>query len=555
MTARKLKLFGAVASISMLGMALAGCGTEVASTPVHHTAAQEGSQPIYGGTLNLDVNGAFPHLDPAKAYDTLSYEAVTQMYNGLVTYKGATNTIIGSLASSWTISPDGKTYTFHLRNAKFWNGDPVNADSFIKEFERVLTPATQSGLSGFINPFIVGSAAYAAGHAKTLTGMTSLDGGKTLQIKLTTPDPVFLLVLAIPAFSAVDPAYVDKHSLDYFDYHPMGTGPFELASYKPNQQWILKKNPNYFIKGVPYLNEIDFTNNNSPQAVLEHFEQGSTDLIAWNQGGIPSADYLPLSENPKFSGDIYKQVQVSTLYIGLNSNVGPTKNLAVRRALEYAINKEQMVKVLNGRAIVANQVIPPSMPSGYEAKLPADATYSYNPALAKKLLAKAGYPHGFTTTIYTDNTNPDDVSEAEVVQQDFAQIGIKASVNQTTWGTFLNNNETGKQGIFLLAWLEDFPDPSDFLNTLFNSNQSPQNNSTMYSNKTVDKLLNEAAVMPNGPARFALYKQAQNIIMSQAAWIPYAYPLFTAAVQPWVKNYYANPNLVDDLQYIWMTKH
>ncbi|OPG17623.1 ABC transporter substrate-binding protein [Ferroacidibacillus organovorans] len=558
---KKTRLLGVVASVTLLGAALAGCSTQPSATsqaPTTPTApATTGAQPVYGGTLNLDLAGAFPHLDPVKAYDTTSYEAVLQFYNQLVTYQGATNKIIPSLASRYTISPNGKVYTFYLANAKFWNGHPVTAQSFITEFERVLNPVNSSGGQGFIDPIIAGSNAYYSGHAKTISGLKSLNGGKTLQITLMQRDPVFLYVLAMPFFSAVDPSYIAGHSESYIDHNPMGTGPFYLASYQPNQQWVFKKNPHYFQKGIPYLNEIVFTNNSSPSAELLHYKQGLTGLLGYNIGGngIPSQDYLPIVMSPTYSKQVYKVVQVATQYIGLNNKVGPTANVKVRRALEYAINKNYLVKVLGGRALPANQIIPPSMPSGYEAKLPANATYSYNPALAKKLLAQAGYPHGFTTTIYCDNSNPDDLRITEAVQSMLKAVGVTANINQSSWGTFLTNNETGNQPMFNLAWVEDFPDPSDFLNTLFNSNQRPVNNSTMYSNPAVDKLLNTAANMPAGTARDNLYKQAQNIIMSQAAWIPYAYPVFTAAVQPWLKGYYLNPNQVDPLQYVWIAKH
>ncbi len=555
---QSMRLFGVVASITALSAALAGCSAQAASTPIkHRTAAQQGDKPVYGGTLQLDVAGAFPHLDPAKAYDTTSYEAVLQMYDQLVTYKGATNHLIPDLASNYTVSKNGLVYTFNLKKAKFWNGTPVTANSFITEFERVLSSKVSSLGSGFINPLVVGSAQYAAGHAKTISGIKSLNGGKTLQITLTQPSPTFLYVMAMPFFSAVDPAYIASHSISYVDYHPMGTGAFELASYVPNQQWTFTKNPHYFKPGVPYLNKIVFTNNSSPEAVRLHFQQGLTGLIGYNQGGngIPSQDYLMFTTSPTLKKDIFTQVMVATNYIGLNTKYGPTAKVGVRRALEYAVNKQELLRILDGRAVIANQPIPVSMPSAYEKKLPANATYSFNPTLAKKLLAQAGYPHGFSTTIYTDNSAPDDLRVAQAVQQMFANVGVKATVDQKTWGTFLQNNEAGKQNIFTLAWVEDFPDPSDFLNTLFNSNQIPTNNSTDFSNKQVDALLNKGATMPNGPARDALYKKAQNIIMSQAVWIPYAYPTFTAAVQPWVKGYYVNPNLVDPLQAIWITKH
>lgn len=554
MTSKKVRLLGVLASMAMFSTALAGCSTQPTAAP-KAPAAQNGAKPVYGGTLTMDLSSQFPHLDPAKAYDTTSYEAVLQFYNQLVTYQGATNTLVPSLASSMPkITDGGKVYTFSIRNAKFWNGAPVTAQSFITEFERVLSNNMQSGGQGFIDPLIQGSAAFVAGKAKTVSGLKAVNS-HTLQITLTHPSATFLYVMAMPFFSAVDPAYVNSHPESYVDTHPMGTGPFELASYTPGKSYVLTKNPNYFVKGIPYLSKIVFNIDNSPQAVLFHFEQGQTGLISWNQGGIPAADYLPLSANPKYAADIHKAVQVATFYLGLNTKYGPTKNVQVRRALEYAVNKQTIVKILDGLAMPANQIIPSSMPSGYEKHLPANATYTYNPTLAKKLLAKAGYPHGFSVTMYCDNSNPNDLKVTEAIQQMFRNIGVNATINQTSWNTFLTNNETGKQDIFQLGWIEDFPDPSDFLNTLFNSNEAPVNNSTNYSNPKVDALLNKGALMPAGPARDAVYKQAQNIIMSQAPWIPEYYPIYAAAVQPWLKGFYINPNLTDPLQYMWIAPH
>lgn len=555
MNVSKMRMVGVIASMAMLGTALAGCGTQSATTSQQgNTTASGGStQPVYGGTLTLDLLSQFPHLDPAKAYDTTSEEAVEQFYNTLVTYQGATNTIVPDLAS-YTVSDGGKVYTFSIKNAKFWNGDPVTAQSFITEFQRVLSNSMQSGGQGFVDPLIQGSAAYVAGKATNVSGLKAINSS-TLQITLMHPSATFLYVLAMPFFSAVDPTYIAAHSESYIDTHPMGTGPFELASYTPGKDYVLTKNPNYFVKGIPYLNKIVFNINNSPSAVLFHFEQGQTGMISWNQGGIPTEDYLPLINNPTYASDIVKQTEVATDYFGLNCAVGPTQNVAVRRALEYAVNKQVIVRILDGLAVPANQIIPPSMPSGYEQNLPANASYSYNPALAKKLLAKAGYPKGFSTTIYTDNSSPTDLKMAEAVQQMFSQVGVNATINQSSWNTFLASNETGKQNMFTLAWLEDFPDPSDFLNTLFNTNQIPVNNSTNYSNKQVDALLNQGSIMPAGTARDNVYKQAQNIIMSQAPWIPLVNPVYAAAVQPWVRGFYVNPNLMDPLQYIWIAKH
>ncbi|MCY0874671.1 MAG: ABC transporter substrate-binding protein, partial [Firmicutes bacterium] len=225
----------------------------------------------------------------------------------------------------------------------------------------------------------------------------------------------------------------------------------------------------------------------------------------------------------------------------------------LRQAMEYAVNKEELLKIVNGRGVIANQVIPSSMPSGYVTHLPAAADYTYDPQKAKALVKASGYK-GQMITIYTDNSTPTDQLTAQAVQQMFKEVGIKSKVQATSWNVFLNNNEGGKQDVFTLAWLEDFPDPSDFLNTLLNSSEAPANNSTWFSDPAVDKLLNEGQNMPAGPARNALYKRIGVMVMEQAVWIPYVYPTYTAAFQPFVHGYYNNPNMQDPFQRMWISK-
>jgi len=543
-------MISAAALLSVLGVTGSVTGAQ-AATSGKMTAPI--GKPVYGGTLSLDLAQDFPSLDPAIAYDPVSYEGVDQMFNELVTYSKSTNNIVPDLAT-WKISPDGKVYTFHIKPATFWNGDAVNAQSFITEFERVLNPKTASPGQGFIESLIEGAQSYTKGTAKTVSGLKAVNAS-TLQVTLTHPDSTFLFISAMPFFAAVDTNYYTTHSDSYVTTHPMGSGPFELQSYAPGAKAVFVKNPHYFKVGLPYLSKLVYTVDNSPQSVLYHFEQGQTDLISRNQSGIPSADYLPLSSNPKYSGDIIKQTDVSTAYVGLNAKYGITSKVAVRRALEYAINKTFLVKILAGLALPANQVIPPSMPSGYSAHLPANASFSYNPTLARQLLAKAGYPHGFSIDLYI-YSNPTQYNIAVALQQMFARVGVKVSIKSATLGVFFANAETGKLPMFLSSWGEDYPDPSDFLDTLFNSANAPAINNSEYDNSTVNALLNHAQVMPAGTARDNVYRQAQNIIMSQAAWIPTTWSVTTAAVQPWVKGFYINPSLYgDQLQYVWLIKH
>lgn len=153
------------------------------------------------------------------------------------------------------------------------------------------------------------------------------------------------------------------------------------------------------------------------------------------------------------------------------------------------------------------------------------------------------------------HNNPSSYKTAQALQQMFAKIGVTVKINNSSLGAFVNEIQTGKASLFLSSWGEDYPDPSDFLNSMFNSTNIPDVNNGSYSNLQVDSLLNKAAAMPAGTARDDVYKQVQNIVMAQAAMIPTTWPIYTAAVQPWVKGFYINPTLSDPLQYMWLAKH
>lgn len=542
-----------VASITAVGALLAGCGT----TPNPSTTSGNSSaagKPVEGGNIVLDSVANFRDLDPALNYDTTSNELVSEMYDTLVTYKGASSNIVPALAQSWDVSADGKTYTFHLRHGvTFWNGDKMTAQSFIDEFERVLNPQVASPAETFIDPVIAGSTAYNKGAAKTVSGL-SAPNPYTLVIQLTKPEPFFLDVLAMPFFSAVDQAFIDKVGNRAFDStQAMGTGPFELKSITTNQV-VLTKNPHYWQKdasgnSLPYLNQVTIRINKNAEVDAMDFQQGQTALMG-NLIGIPSSVYPQFSHDPTMSKLIVKAPENAVQYLGVNASMAPFTNVKVRQAVEYAIDKQKILQLLNNRGQIANQPLPPGI-EGYMKNLPTSATYSYNVAKAKQLLSEAGFPNGFTTTLYTAN-DPDSLKIAGSVQNDLAQVGIKANIQQSDWNTFLDIEEKGKANLFLSGWMQDFPDASDFLNTLFNTNQQPANNVFMYSNSKVDSWLNQAQTDVNLAQRTALYHQVTTQVMQDAPMVPLYYPVQYSAVQSWVHGYYISPTLPDPLQYMWI---
>ncbi|MFB5189728.1 ABC transporter substrate-binding protein [Alicyclobacillus fastidiosus] len=543
------------ALLAAVPLAVGGCNTGTAnSNSSSQAGATVGGQPHEGGSITLDAIQQVKDIDPARADDTQSMEVVEQLYDQLVTFNSKATKVEPMIAKSWDISPDGKTYTFHLRDdAKFWNGDPVTAQSFIAELERVMTKSVGCPYVSYFE-IIQGAQAFYDGTAKTISG-ASAPNKYTLVLKLTQPQPFFLKLLGMPFISAVDSSYIKQVGNDAFDSDKaMGSGPFELSSINQSQV-VLKKNPNYWRTDsagnrLPYLDQVTFNVSENAQADAMRFEAGQTAWLGWNTNGIPSAVFPTFKTNPKYSPMLVQAPEPGVQYLGMNTKIYPFTNPKVRQALEYAIDKKQILAIEGGRGEVANQPLPPSV-DGYVKDLPKDVQYSYNPTKAKELLKQAGFPNGFTTTLYSSNDS-DQLRIDTAIQSMLANVGVKVKVSSSTWGTFLTKNESGKTGLFWLAWMEAYPDASDFLYALFDTKQQPVDNSTLYSNAKVDAWLNQSQVEMDDAKRTKLFQQATVQIMRDAPWVPVYYPVNDFAVQPWVHNFYISPVTMDPLQQIWV---
>ncbi|MFB5191280.1 ABC transporter substrate-binding protein [Alicyclobacillus fastidiosus] len=549
-----------VTTVGMIAFLLSGCGTSTsnASGQTTDTKSQTNQQsdPVRGGDLQLDMSQDIHSIDPAVAEDVLSDEFVQSMYDQLVTYKGTTNDLVGDAAQTWDVSADGKTYTFHLRKGiHFWNGDPLTADSYIAEFERMLNKKIASPGESLIDPIIQGSTAYHDGKSTTISGVTA-PNPYTLKIVLTKPEPFFLNILAMHFFVGIDPAWIQQVGDAAFGLNkPMGTGAFELKS-NNNNVAVLTRNPHYFQKDehgnqLPYLNQITFTYNNNTELDAMRFERGETAFLGFNTRGIPSSAYQQFVSNPSLKQDVLTSSAGTIWYMGLNVQQPPFTNVKVRQAVEYAIDKPLLVKLLDNQDSVANQPTPPGV-FGHVEDLPSAVNYTYNPQKAKELLKESGLSLPIKAKFYSSN----DSSTLKIINQiqsDLKAVGIDISPESTSWGTFLTLNAKGNQPSFLIDWNQTYPDASDFLYTLLNSSEQPANNSTMYSNADVDRWLNQAQTDTNQEDRANLYKQVTIQVMQDATIVPLYYGKYIYAIQPWVHGYYINRNLEEDpLAHIWV---
>lgn len=559
---KKFLHLGSTATAILLMTSVAGCGTasisadSTSSQPSANAKSVTSQSPVEGGNLNIDMGQNIQTLDPAVTDDLTSDELITEMYDPLVTYDGSTNKIIGDMASKWTISPDGKTYTFTLRKGvTFWNGDPVTAQNYIAEFERVLTKSLASPASARLYPIVEGSTAFYQGKAKTIRGITA-PTPDTLQIKLVKPESFFLQLLPEPAFVAVDPAWIRSvGNAKFATSKPMGTGAFELKSSDGTTE-VLTKNPHYFKKDskgnqLPYLDQVTFTYNKNTELDALKFQQGTEPFLGFNTQGIPVSYSPTFMTNPKLKQDMLTATTGDMWYIGLNVTQAPFTNLKVRQAVEYAINKPFLVKLLNNMGTVANQPVPPDA-FGYLKQLPSSINYTYNPEKAKQLLAASGISLPIHATFYASN-DATTQKVVEEIQNELKAVGIDLTVQPLSWSAFLSGNGQGTQASFLIDWNQSFPDAFDFLNTLFNTSEQPINNSTMYSNKQVDQWLNEAQTETDPQKRFNLYQKVTVQAMKDATIVPVYYGKYTFAIQPWVHGYYINSNAEEDpLTNIWV---
>jgi ABC-type transport system substrate-binding protein len=497
-------------------------------------AGCSGSNAPGKAVLKLGLQDPPSTLDPAVAYNIPAIGVSHLMFNGLVTFDPQAK-VVPDLAETWTLSPDGREYRFALRDGvRFHDGKPLTSADVKYSLERVLKPATKSPGASFFRQ-IEGAPAVIAGSAAHAGGILT-PSPREVVIRLTAPRPYFLQLLAM-GFGAVVPE--GQADAPGFEKHPIGTGPFVFEQMVTGQRITLRKNPHYFKPEEPKLDGIEIHLGLNEQVETLRFERGELDVLGVFRN-IGAADYVRLAKDPKWKGQFLEAPDNAVHYLGLNTGMKPFDNPKVREAVARAIDKTKIVTLLNGRAVPAEGMLPPSLP-GFD---PADKGYPYSPDVSRKLLAEAGYPNGFTTPYWTSNSQTV-LKVAQQIQQDLSQVGIKAELKPVTFPTLLSAvSRPGNTPMFGGNWSQDYPDPSNFLPTLFHSRQiSPTHaiNSTFFQDAMTDQLLDRADGLPSEAERFATYREAQARIIAQSPVVPLYHPKNVDLTQPWVKGYRLHP--------------
>lgn len=496
---------------------LAGVAAAALTLPLAGGAfAQEIKQ---GGQMTVTYKEDVSTLDPAIGYDWQNWSMIKSLFDGLMDYEPGTTKLTKDLAEDYTISDDGQTFTFTLRKGvKFHNGRELTAEDVKYSIERVVNPKTQSPGAGFFGS-IKGFEEASAGKAEQLSGITVVDP-YTIKFELSRPDATFLHVLAINFSHVVPKEEVEKHGAD-FGKNPVGSGAFKMAEWTLGQRLVFERFPDYWNKGLPKLDQITFEFGQEPVVALLRLQQGEIDVPG---DGIPPAKFIEAQKDPALKDLIIRGGQLHTGYVTMNVNIKPFDDVKVRQAVNMAINKDRIVRIINGRAVPANQPLPPPMP-GYAKDYKG---YAYDVEKAKALLAEAGLADGFETELFVANTDPQP-RIAQAIQQDLAAIGIKASIKSLAQANVIaaGGQKEGAPMIWSggMAWIADFPDPSNFYGPILGCGGAVPGgwNWSWYCNEELDKKAAEAdSIVDPAKAgeREAMWRDIYLKIMEDAPWAP-----------------------------------
>jgi oligopeptide transport system substrate-binding protein len=538
--------------------------TEAAQKPQGDDAPAEGSP--NNAELASDqifiLPGAEPTtLDPHLSGDSTSSEYVVEIFSGLLKYNRDLE-LVPDIAESYDVSDDGLVYTFKLReDAVFQDGKPIRAEDFKWSFERACDPATGSTTADTYLGDVVGCRDKLQNKAQEVKGVEVIDD-LTLQLTIDEPKGFFPAKMTYPTAYALDRENVESGGAEWFK-QANGSGPFKLAEYSPEANTIvLDRNENFYGDPKPLLERIIYLIS-APINPMSGYEEGLSSLGA--SAGV-TYDAIPLSisdlsratdPNNPLSKEFVSAPTLSVSYVGFNVKKPPFDDPKIRQAFNLALDKRRMVKlVFQDTVPVANGIVPPNMP-GYEN--PDLSDYEFDPERAQALIAESSYGDvtelpDITLNVPGAGSNAGPIVET-IVESYKENLGVEISVEQTPWAEFLADlsKEDMPYQMYSLGWVADYPDPQDFLEVLFYSTSSQ--NQGGYSNPEVDALLDQARGAQDPKERLALYQQAEQMILDDAAWIPLYFSVENWLVKPYVQNFWIPPLHVPKFQYISIAEH
>jgi ABC-type transport system substrate-binding protein len=479
------------------------------------------------GYLYFRLNADPTTLDPALIVDVTGGSLSAKLFNGLVKLDGDL-AVVPDIAESWEIKDHGAAYVFHLRKGVlFTNGREVTAEDFRYSFMRIFDPATKSPNTWILEK-ILGAKEYMKGRAGEVRGIEAVDR-YTLVIRLEKPFSPFLKLLTMPGTYVVPKEEVVRLGED-FSSHPVGTGPFILKEWRRNNDLVFSRNDAYFdskakVAGIVYrIIPEDLT------AVTE-FEVGNLDVIT-----IPASEYGRYRDSPKWKQLISSARGLNTYYLGFNCSRPPFDNMALRKAVSYAIDREKILKTFyEGRGRLAQGPVPDLI-----RRWTPPGVYPYDPALAKRIVEEEGFKNRVIN--FYINADQEVVDMAEIIQSYLKKAGLQVRVKQLEWSAYKAALNNGEADMFWISWWADYPDPENFLFPLFHSsNHGASGNRSWYTNKEVDRLIEAGQAASAQSDANGYYMSAEKIITREAPWVFFWHRTDFTLRQPWVKKYRIYP--------------
>ncbi|GAA5541856.1 ABC transporter substrate-binding protein [Brucella sp. NBRC 113783] len=444
-------------------------------------------------------------LDPHTVTATNDFRILVNIYDGLVRYKDGTLEVEPALAESWTISDDGKTYRFNLRQGiKFHDGSDFNAEAVKFNFDRMLKED---------HPFYNTGPFPLSFNFSSIEAVNAIDP-TTVEFKLKEPFAPFLSNLAYPTGLIVSPEAVKRYGKE-FGRHPSGTGPFKFAEWQSGQRVVVERNPDYW-DGAPALEAVVFRPITDPNTRVAEMMAGGLDVMV----EVPPDNLATFKQDANFA--VAEQAGPHVWFTILNAKTGPFADKKVRQAANYAVNKQALVdNVLQGSATVAAGPIPPAF-NWVEDKTEA---YPYDPEKAKALLAEAGVTNPEITFYVTEGGSGmlDPITMGAAIQADLQAVGFTVKIETYEWNTFLGRVNTGlggKADMAEMAWMTNDPDTVPYLT--LRTDALPDKggfNSGYYSNAQLDALLEKARTSNSQAERGKLYGEVQAIVHDDAPWL------------------------------------
>ncbi len=480
-------------------------------------------------TLSLWDSGPLT-LDPAISSEMSSHLYVMQIYSGLVKFDSQLKPV-PDIAERWEISDEGKTYTFYLRkDVKFQDGRKVKAQDIKYSLERACQPSTGSQTASTYLGDIVGAEEVIAGKASNIKGIKIVDD-YTIQIDIDAPKAYFLSKMAYPTAFVVDKDNVES-GRDWWK-KPNGTGPYRLAKWEEGSLILLE--PNKYFYGT--MGKVRVAFHLLSGIPMSLYETGKIDVLEVSKSYI---DRVSDKAGP-FHDQLHIFPEFSLHYIGFNISKPPFDDIYVRQAFCHAVNKERIIKITQkGMCAEANGIIPQGMP-GFN---PNVAGLQYDPQKARDLLAKSKYksaanlPEITITVPGWGGVDVEDYLGAAILDWK-NNLGVSVRVRLLDPNAFHYNLMEEADEMYVLGWIADYPDPQNFLDTLFSSGSDY--NISHFASKDFDTLLRQAASEQNYERRMAIYQQAEQLVIDQAPVLPLWFGRNYVLVSPEVKGYTIDP--------------